>query len=380
MAGIYLVKEMISPKETQKSFRKKSSFMVVMLLLVIVFLFTSSLNSDIKIKGQVMNGSKIIPSDSLLEDRDYLTINKVRNPHEPMILIEDVGKFLTYFFITVALIIVPIFCIAYYIIYPRYTKKKAMKELEDTKQLDDSEKKNGPLADLLRLYDKKIVYNIICLGLIVFFVQNALALLIFTPVEIVEFQTSTIGGWIYYLWNIPLILDLIVGLIFTIGFLVAYCSTKNKKAIITSIFWILWMIFSIIYRVHLGMPSFKYLVDPSITDILNRMYLTSIFFAVSQVLFWFAIFMTDLSLRMPNQSILSRITWFGSINYLIGIPSALLLTIWCMPMDTDLAFFLGFGLVVPTFLIKVIIPPIVGMVSIFFLYRGIKKDYATNCI
>ena len=28
----------------------------------------------------------------------------------------------------------------------------------------------------------------------------------------------------------------------------------------------------------------------------------------------------------------------------------------------------------------IIIPPITGMVSVFFLNREVKKDYATNCI
>lgn len=333
---------------------------------------------------KIDNVDVMVASDEYvyLGNSDCLTIIDIKNPLKPMILINEPWTIITYFIIAVILIIVPIFCLVYYVIYPRYTKKKAMKEIEDTIQLDDPEKKSGPMTDLLRIYDKRIVYNIISLGLISFFVQNAFALLIIPTIGIVETQTSTIGGWMYYLWNIPLILDLIVGLIFTIGFLVAYCSTKNRKAMLTSIFWTLWMIFAIGYRVLLGMPSYKYVYcELSFTNVFNRMYLASILFAVSQVLFWFAIFMTDLSLRIPNESIFG-IIWFGSVNFLVGIPSAFLIAFMGSSgnVDVGLAAFVVFGIAVPTFLAKTILPPVVGMVSIFTLYREVKKDYTTNCI
>ncbi|MHA1186754.1 MAG: hypothetical protein ACTSSK_07760 [Candidatus Heimdallarchaeota archaeon] len=384
---------------------KKEFFLIAIFLLVIIFLLTSSPNSSFDMNEQVQNefytdnddnsliGNKLDEKNEALTsnglkrcisvkamDDCCFTIQNIKNPLKPTInQINDLEKFLTYFFISAALIIVPIFCIVYYVIYPVYTKKKAMKELEVSKQLDDSEKMSGPITDLTRIYDKKIVYNILSIGLVSFFVQNLLALIIFSINGAIGSWTSN-TDWYYYLWNIPLILDLVVGLIFTIGFLVAYCSTKNKKTMITSIFWILWLIFSIAYRVLLGMPSFKYLIDTSETDNLYRMYLIGIFFAVSQVLFWFAIFMTDLSLRIPNQRIFSRIIIFGTVNYLIGILLAFLVTFMDMSMNTDEAFFLVIILYIPTIIFKFIVPPIVGMVSIFSLYRGIKKDYATNCI
>ncbi len=369
---------MTSTKETQKSIRKKSLFLITIFFLFILFLFTSSLNSSFEMNGHVQNELDIIPRNSLFDGSDSLTINKVRGPREPMILFEDVGKFLTYFFISAVLLIVPIFCIVYYVIYPSFKKKKAMKDLENSKLQDDADKKSGHFTDF-RIYEKRIVYNIISIGLILFFVQNALALIILTlSGAIGSWTTNT--DWYYYLWNIPLVLDLVVGLIFTIGFLVAFCSTKNKKTIVTSIFWILWMAFSIVYRVLLGMPSYKYLIDTDVTASVIRMYLAGIFIAISQVLFWFAIFMTDLSLRLPNQSIFSRIILFGTMNYLIGIPSALLVPVLSMDMSTDAAFLLAFALFIPTFIAKVIIPPIIGMVTIFSLYRAIKKDYTTDRI
>ncbi|MHA1557623.1 MAG: hypothetical protein ACTSPM_11900 [Candidatus Heimdallarchaeota archaeon] len=369
---------MTSTKETQKSIRKKSFFLITIFFLFILILFTSSLNSSFEMNGHVQNELDIIPRNSLFDGSDSLTINKVRGPREPMILIEDVGKFLTYFFISAVLLIVPIFGIVYYVIYPSFKKKKAMKDLENSNLQDDADKKSGHFTDF-RIYEKRIVYNIISIGLVLFFVQNALALIILTlSGAIGSWTTNT--DWYYYLWNIPLVLDLVVGLIFTIGFLVAFCSTKNKKTIVTSIFWILWMAFSIVYRVLLGMPSYKYLIDTDVTASVIRMYLAGIFFAVSQVLFWFAIFMTDLSLRLPNQSIFSRITLFGTMNYLIGIPSALLIPVLSMDMSTDAAFLLAFALFIPTFIAKVIIPPIIGMVTIFSLYRAIKKDYTTDRI
>ena len=391
---------MISTNEISKMSRKKTISIVMIILFALLYLFTFNFKSNIMVDGQVMNSLGPIPGDNLLvsnmliEGNDVIVISVVSDDyvclesiHSCAIIdtnvpirlnaISNPTEFTTSIFVTVILLIVPIFCIFYFIIFPRYSPKKEMKDLAEIEPMDASGKKVRVLTEPFEIYENKIIFHFISLGLVSLAVQNISALLLLAPTGIALFISGS--TWVLYLWNIPLIFDLLVGLIFTIGFVLVYHSSKNKKAILTSICWILWLLSSVAYRIIGGMPFYDSSNGGLGGGIIYNMALTGFLFGLSQVTFWFAIFMTDLSLRFPKQNLFSKLIWFGSINYFLGI----LLTYLIIYLDVsvpsyDIGFFIVVALYAPAFLLKTIVPPIVGAIQSIMLYLGLKKDFTSG--
>ena len=373
--SIYDVSDFINPilissynaGESIRNIEKHSDTLFVKLDLDLLILDITEINSPQKITIYNLNSwsNILIYSDGYLFSSDVLDLQviDVSDLNDIKILV-NIPRLLGYYITTaiVILSLIPIIFITY-----RYMKSR---ELE-LKLADQTKEEEEPVFDIEK-EDSSILKleKALKITAIVFIVQNIIMTLQIVMVILVEFSYTEVLEVIFNVFlAIPLVLDLLCGLVFTIILFIIYLKKKKKNYLFSSISWIGWIGFAITYRIMYGFPNLFNVIN-SIPEV--HPYYGSIFLAASMICFWLAIFLFNYDNKEPIMK--NYGFWFAFGNWIFGILLSYSIMVLMESAGPEAMFFGIIGGLI--YLLKIALVPLIGIFYFLDLRRKINVKHS----
>ncbi|HUT81978.1 MAG TPA: hypothetical protein VMZ29_12320 [Candidatus Bathyarchaeia archaeon] len=325
-------------------------------------------------KGVFIQGNYLL----IGEDFNDLLIYDISNPFQPIEV--KVNYLLVFWSLISVVVVIGIFFGVDYTI----TKKNQAKKMESSFQYPivvNSVAKEKPIDVAISKEYNPTLIKFLRLCFIIFIAQNVSAL-VFLTINFLFLETGELSQP-YYFINVPLILDIIVGLAILVIMSLLYFERRKINLLICAFMWLLWIGIALFYRIYAGMPGFAKLdqiVWGSNLDVnypYGNTFWISFFFVLNLTVFWFATYYTDKAINAIYQkNKIMKFAIFGTANLIVGTFAAIVLLLFKDYNDISILF-IGFAFLILV-VIKIIIIPIIGGVMAFIEQRTINKVLLSN--
>lgn len=321
-------------------------------------------------KGVFIQGDFLI----IGEEFNDLLIYDISNPHQPIeVKLNNRLVYWSFFFVFV---IIGVFIGVDSFIIKKNKTKIEQSLIQQPMEIDTEVTKLPTEIIEVKEYNPNRV-KFLRLSFIIFLAQNISALVFFSLNFFIP-QIQELAQP-YYFISIPLILDIVVGLMIIISMILLYIERKKIILLICAVMWLIWVGFALYYRIFAGIPGFAKLDQIIWGNNLDINYpygdtfWISFFFILNLIAFWFATYYTDKAINIIHQKYkIKKFTMFGTSNLVIGILTAITLLLFS-DIDNLMALFWGI-IFLMLVIVKVILIPIIGGIVTYIEQRSINKD------